>query len=194
MWQSLLFQASPDLCTKFEYNRPVASGEFTEEQIEAGVQKLKNAGPLETGYDKVAIESYATFKRLKEEDVVPSATRFQVSIATPPNTLTPFVQRPFQAKVEPLYQDALYRNMRTLQDSIPHKELAIQIDLAVDTAFWEANMFVPWFGDGDQEKVKGYIVDYILRMIGQVEQDVEVGLHNCYGVFPPSRMIGDGTH
>ncbi|KAK3092144.1 hypothetical protein LTR53_019760, partial [Teratosphaeriaceae sp. CCFEE 6253] len=135
-------------------------GDFTADQIDAGIQKLEDAGPLETGYDKAAIESYATFKRLKAEGVVPAATRFQVSIATPPNTLTPFVQHPFQAKVEPIYQEALYRNMRTLQESIPHEELAIQIDLAVDTAFWENYMFVPWFGDGDPDKVKEYIVDY----------------------------------
>ncbi len=34
----------------------------------------------------------------------------------------------------------------------------------------------PWW-DGD---VKQYMVDYIVRMIGQVDEDVELGLHNCY--------------
>ncbi|KAK0842731.1 hypothetical protein LTR87_016794 [Friedmanniomyces endolithicus] len=179
-WQMLLFQASPDLCTKFVHNAPVESGEFTDEQVDAGIKTLKEAGPLETGYDTHAIESYATFKKLKEEGVIPSAVRFQVSLATPPNVLTPFVQFPFQHKVEPLYQDALYRSMRKLQDSIPHKELAIQIDMAVDTAFAEGFLFKPWFGEGNIEKIKEYIVDYTVRMIGQVEKDVEVGLHNCY--------------
>ncbi|KAK0267590.1 hypothetical protein LTS16_025189 [Friedmanniomyces endolithicus] len=180
-WQMLLFQASPDLCTKFVHNAPVESGEFTDEQVDAGIKTLKDAGPLETGYDTHAIQSYATFKKLKEEGVIPSAVRFQVSLATPPNVLTPFVQLPFQHKVEPLYQDALYRSMRKLQDSIPHKELAIQIDMAIDTAFAEGFLFKPWFGEGNIEKIKEYIVDYTVRMIGQVEKDVEVGLHNCYG-------------
>ncbi|KAK5681279.1 hypothetical protein LTS10_007041 [Elasticomyces elasticus] len=180
-WQMMMFQVSPDLCTKFVHNAPVESGEFTDEQIEAGIQKLNAAGPLETGYDTVAIDSYSTFKKLKEEGTLSPEVRFQVSLATPPNVLTPFVQFPFQAKVEPLYQDALYRSMRKLQDSIPHKELAIQIDMAVDTAFAEGFLFKPWFGGGDIEKVKEYIVDYTVRMIGQVHEDVEVGIHNCYG-------------
>jgi hypothetical protein len=181
-WQAAVFQASPDLLVKFELNRPVPSGTFTEEQVQAGIEKLKQAGPLETGYDKFAVQSYGTFKKLKEDGVIPKATRFQVSIAGAANTLVPFVQTPFISQVEPLYLDALFRNIGTIQDSIPHKELAIQFDLAVETALWEGfAWFQPWFGDGNPDKVKEYIVDDIVRMISKVEQDVEVGLHNCYG-------------
>ncbi|CAJ2509919.1 Uu.00g058190.m01.CDS01 [Anthostomella pinea] len=159
-FQSLLFQASPDLCTKFKYNVPVANGEFTEQQIEDAVEKLKQNGPLETHYDTNAIESYGTFRKLKDEgerNKVPGS------------------------KVEPTYQDALYCAIRNMQDSIPHGELAIQIDLAVDTAFYEGVLYKPWFGDGNIEKIREFTVDYIVRMVSQVDEDVEVGLHNCYG-------------
>ncbi|KAK5117552.1 hypothetical protein LTR62_004974 [Meristemomyces frigidus] len=181
-WQGACFQASPDLAVKFEQNAPVPCGEFTPAQVEAGVQKLRAAGPMETKYDEVAIDSYATFRKLKEEGVIGKATRFQVSMATPPNVLGPFVEGPFQAKVEPLYQEALYKSMQRIQEHIPHDQLAIQIDLALDTAYWEAfPWFKPWFGDGDIEKVKDYIIAYLVRMIGQVHEDVELGIHNCYG-------------
>jgi hypothetical protein len=181
-WQAAVFKASPDIAVKFELNRPVPSGDFTKEQVNAGIEKLKQAGPLETNYDKAAIQSYSTFKKLKDEGVVPKEIRFQVSIATAGNTLLPFVQKPFVKHVEPLYLDALYRNIGTLQESIPHQELAIQFDLAVDTALWDGfAWFQPWFGDGNSDKIKDYIVDDIVRMISKVEKDVEVGLHNCYG-------------
>ncbi|KAK4560724.1 hypothetical protein LTR86_005303 [Recurvomyces mirabilis] len=181
-WQAACFQASPDLAVKFELNKPVPSGDFTPEEVDAGIEKLKKAGPLDTKYDAVAIESYTTFKKLKDEGVLSKNTRFQVSLATPPNVLTPFVQAPFISKVEPLYQDALYRSMQKIQDAIPHDQLAIQLDLALDTAFWEGFAWLePWFGDGNIDKVKDYIIDYVIRMIGQVHEDVELGLHNCYG-------------
>lgn len=182
-WQAACFQASPELVTQFSANnQPIPHGEFTDEQIEAGIEKLKAAGPLETNYDNVAIESYGVFKKLKDEGAIHQSTRFQVSIVTAPNVLTPFVQLPFQAKVEPIYKDALDRALHKVQDHIPHQDLAIEIDLAVDTAFYEGHaIFKPWFGDGDQDKVKEYIVDYVVHMIGQVDKDVEVGLHNCYG-------------
>ncbi|EMC93658.1 hypothetical protein BAUCODRAFT_37360 [Baudoinia panamericana UAMH 10762] len=181
-WQSLMFHVSPELCVKFEYNRPVPAGEFSQQQVDEGIEKLEKAAPLDTGYDKVGIESYGVFKKLKDEGVIAKDTRFQVSMATPPNVLSPFVEAPFQARVEPLYQDALYRSMRTLQEKIPHQDLAIQIDLAVDTAFWDGfPWFKPWFGDGNMDKIKAYIVDYTVRMIGQVDKDVDVLIHNCYG-------------
>jgi hypothetical protein len=131
------------------------------------------------------LESYDVFKKLKAEGVISDGTRFQVTLPTPPNVLAPFVQWMFQPRVEPIYAGALYRALRNIQNQIPHADLAIQIDLAVDTAYWEgAEIYKPWFGDGDKDTIKDYIVDYIVRMIGQVDQDVEVGIHNCYGRLP----------
>lgn len=182
-FQSFIFQSSPDIMTQFVYNTPVDSRtDFTLQQLDEGIEKLKKAGPLETGYDEKAIESFHVFKKLRDEQVIPKATRFQVSVPTFANVLAPFVQKMFQPQVEPVYEEALFRAMRKIQDSIPHQDLAIQIDLAVDTAYWEGvEMFKPWFGDGNVEEVRSYIVDYVVRMIDQVDKDVEVGLHNCYG-------------
>ena len=76
-----------------------------------------------------------------------------------------------------VYEAALFRAMRRLQDAIPAEELSIQIDLAVDTASWDGVYEKPWFG-GD---VREWTLRYIVRMIGQVDGGVELGLHNCYG-------------
>lgn len=184
--QAFVFQSSPAMLYRFVQNAPVVGGEFTEHEVDEGVEKLKKAGPINTGYDAFAIESYQVFRRMREEGVVSKGTRFQVSLPTTPNVLTPFVEFAFQPKVEPIYEEALFRAMRSIQDTIPHEDLAIQIDLAIDTAFWERiEMMKPWFGEGDHEKVKEYIVNYIVRMVGQVDQDVEVGVHNCYGEQMP---------
>lgn len=107
--------------------------------------------------------------------------------------ILPFVQRAFQPKLEPIYEAALFRAMRTIQDEIPHEDLALQVDVAADTAFWEATIsetkkansglewFQPWWSYSSPEEVKQYQTDYLVRWFAQVDQDVEVGMHNCYG-------------
>lgn len=174
-FQAGVFAPSPTLMYEFVHNAPVVKNDYTPEQIEEGIAKLANSAPLNTGYDEMAIASYAVFKKLKDEGVLNKAMRLQVSIPTPPNVITPFVQAVFQAKVEPIYQAALNRALRKMQDEIPHSELAIQIDLAVDTAFWEGfEWFKPWFGDGNLEKVRQYTVDYIIRMVSQAGQATKI--------------------
>ncbi|WPG98751.1 Hypothetical protein R9X50_00154500 [Acrodontium crateriforme] len=177
-WQANVFSRSPELLTNFVLNSPLEARHFTAEELDQGMAKLTADGPLQTGYDDVAIENYAVFKKLRQEGVLPTTTKFQVCIPTAANVITPFVQFEFQSRVEPVYEEALHKAMRKIQDHIPHEDLSIQIDLAVDTAFWEGvDMYKPWFGDD----VKTYILNYILKMIDQVDQDVDLGLHNCYG-------------
>ena len=172
MWQMGVLARSPSLLNVFVNNAPVEAKTFSPQEIDQGIEKLQEGGPLETGYDQAAIESYAIFKELRDEGVLPQGTKFQVCIPTAANILAPFVQPMFQARVEPIYEEALFRAMRKIQDNIPHNDLAIQIDLAVDTAYWEGvDIYKPWFGGN----VKEYTVEYILKMISQVDQDVDVG-------------------
>ena len=176
-FQAFIFQAVPQMMPKFTDNAEMVHREFSEQEVDDGVEQLKKAG-LETGYDTAALESYATFKKSKDEGTMPQDIKFQVCLPTPANVIGPFVERAFQAEVYPIYEEALYRAMRNIQDKIPHEHLAIQIDLAVDTAFWEGVYLKPWF---DQANKKEFILDYITRMLGQIDQDVDVGFHNCYG-------------
>ena len=181
-WQSWnVFAKSPLTLAEFINNEQIQRDDFTPEEMEEGIAKLKAARPLSTGYDTVAMESYQVFKNLRDQGVIDKRTRFQVSLPTPANVLAPFVQFAFQPAAEPIYEEALYQAMRKIQDEIPHENLAIQIDLAVDTAFWEGiPIYKPWW----QGEVQPYIVKYIARMMDQVDADVEVGIHNCYGTFP----------
>ncbi|OQO07516.1 hypothetical protein B0A48_07213 [Cryoendolithus antarcticus] len=158
---------------------------LTAQEVEDARLRLETAGPLETGYDTAAIDSYHVFAKLKNEGVIPKLTKFQVCIPTAANVIGIFVRPELRAATEPLYEAALYRAIRKIQDTVPHGELAIQIDLAVDTAFWEGVVWEPYFGEGDQDAVKEVIVQYAARMIAQIDSDVEVGIHNCYGDIVP---------
>ncbi|GAB7363777.1 hypothetical protein MBLNU230_g4345t1 [Neophaeotheca triangularis] len=176
-WQYALFAAAaPQTMVLFEMNNkaPITK-DFTPEEIDQGVAQLEAAN-IQTGYDTAAIQSYQTFKSLKDSAVLDPSIRFQVSIPTTPNIIGVFVQPAFRARVEPIYESALFTALRNIQAAIPHDQLSIQLDLAVDTAFWEGQYLAPWFDD-----VKDGVMTRINRLAAQVDPDVELGFHNCYG-------------
>lgn len=174
--QMPIFQAYPPMVAEFRLNLPVEDKEFSQEQVDEGISVVEKSDP-HTGYDKWAIESYEVFKRLRDEGVIPKGVKLQVSIPTIASVIGPLVNKAFQARMAAIWHRALERDVRALQDAIPHEDLSIQYDLAADTALWEGVYLEPWF-EGDPKK---YTLDYILEMIGWVDQDVELGLHNCYG-------------
>lgn len=189
-FQAPLFSAYPRMMIDYTYNTPVDDKPFTPEEVDEGMAALEKNG-IKTGYDDAAIESYGVFRKLRDEGVIPKGVRFQVCLPTVTSVIVPFVQRAFLPRVELLYEEALLKAMRRIQDEISHEDLAIQIDLAADTAFWETSstdpseirpdsgllFFKPWW-EGD---VKERCLSHITHMAEVVAQDVELGIHNCYG-------------
>lgn len=158
----------------FVDNARAAPAQLTSEQIEKGQAMLKDLD-LETGYDEAAIKSYDIFKQLRDEGVVEKHVKFQVSMPTIANVIGLLIEEKFRSLVEPVYEEALFKSLQRIQDAIPHEDLAIQIDLGMDMAYWENKVFQPWFAD------RANVVDYIVKMISQISPDVDLGLHYCYG-------------
>ncbi|EGP91338.1 uncharacterized protein MYCGRDRAFT_27396, partial [Zymoseptoria tritici IPO323] len=155
---------------------------FTVEEVKAAVEKLEAKGGIETGYDVAANESYSVFRKLKEEGVIPKDVKFQVGIPSVASTIGPMINHAFQPALEPLYEASLFRALQNIQAAIPHDQLSIQLDLAVDMAFWEGQYLTPWFAQGEGvDAVREYIVAYVGRMMARIEEDVELGVHFCYG-------------
>lgn len=175
LWQFSLFAAAPQTMIEFELNKVLQGKDFTPAEIDEGIAQLE-AADLQTGYDTAALQSYETFRSLKAAGHLPTDLRFQVSLPTTPNVVGAFVQPAFRARVEPIYERALFAALHNIQAAIPHDQLAIQLDLAVDTAFWEKQYLPAYF-----ENVKDGVIERINRMAAQVAEDVELGVHNCYG-------------
>lgn len=133
------------------------------------------------GYTDAALESWAVFSRLKAEGVIPAATRFQVSLPTPLGVVGSFVIAKDRAAFEPVYEAALAAELDRILAEIPHTELAIQWDAALEFAMLEGLRGYTgdpyeWFDDvwaGTSER--------LARQIDRVPADVEVGVHLCYG-------------
>jgi len=175
-FQFAAFSSLPQCMVSFALNKAAAAQDIPQAEVEENTARLCNLH-IDTGYDDAAISSYAIFKRLKVEGVVPKPTRFQVCLPTGANVVIALHQQYREAGFE-VWEAGLFRAMRKIQDEIPAEELSIQIDLAVDTAFWEGVYEKPWFDDAKEGSLQ-----YILRMIEQVDEGVELGVHNCYGKF-----------
>jgi len=136
------------------------------------------------GYASAAIESYGTFRSLRDAGAVPAGVRFQVSLPTPVAVVGAFFAAEDRAAVEPVYRDALLRELDEILSVIPHEDLAIQWDVAVEFAIIESGGYEDRFGGAyrgwfDDEWTE--LVDRLAELIARVPADVEVGVHLCYG-------------
>ncbi len=129
------------------------------------------------GYAEDAAASYAVFVRLREEGVIPATTRFQVCMPTPVAVIGAFVSDADQAAFEPVYEAAMLREVAAIAAAIPHRDLAFQWDVAVETAILEG-VAPHWLGADD---LLAAIAGRLARLGAAVPDGVELGYHLCYG-------------
>ena len=172
MWQSFVFPPQVHGAVHRK-GQPLESSNF-----ECTLDHIKS-----TRYDEVAIESYSTFCKLREQGIIPHDVRFQVSVPTPLNTVFAHVDMVYRDRVEPLYMKRLKDDLRHLQDVIPAHDLAIQIDAAIEFAYLEYEhgriqdaSFKPYFSP-----VKEGILTRIAELSSAVDPNVQLGYHLCYG-------------
>lgn len=145
---------------RFKLRAPLSSGELTFERL---------------GYADAAGASYNVFTQLKQAGLVPAGTRFQVSLPTPLAPVTAFVAPGDQEVVEPAYEAAMFAELDQIASAIPHQELAIQWDVAVEFGILEGAM------PGTFDEAMKRVVERLVRLGSRVPEDVELGYHLCYG-------------
>jgi hypothetical protein len=132
-------------------------------------------GPI--GYAEVAAESYAVFRQLQAEGVIPPGVRFQVSLPTTAAFLNAHVIYSQHATIEPIYRAQLLAEVDAMATAIPTAQLAIQWDVSTEMAQWEGVRHA-WFGD-----VERGIIDRLVTHCSAVPRGVELGVHLCYGDY-----------
>ncbi|RGE24301.1 hypothetical protein [Leucobacter sp. wl10] len=133
------------------------------------------------GYAEAALDSWGVFSRLKAEGTIAASARFQVSLPTPLGVVGSFVRAEDRPVFEPVYEAALAAELDRILAEIPHDQLAIQWDAALEFAMLEGlrgytGEPYEWFDDvwaGTSER--------LARQIDRVPAEVEVGVHLCYG-------------
>lgn len=141
------------------------------------------------GYADAALASWEIFSRLRRDGVIAPGTRFQVSLPTPIGVVGSMVFAGDREEFEPVYEAALARELERILAGIPHDDLAIQWDAAVEFAILEevggyAGQRYEWFDDiwaGTSER--------LARQIDRVPEAVEVGVHLCYGDIAEKHFV-----
>lgn len=130
-------------------------------------------GPL--GYAHAAKESYATFSLLRQSGVLPAHCRFQVSLPTPLAPIYAYILAEHREALEPVYEAHIATEVDEILAAIPHDDLAIQWDTAIEFALLEGVWFEPFRED------KQGVIERLIRLGNLVASDVELGYHLCYG-------------
>ncbi|AXH95518.1 hypothetical protein [Ornithinimicrobium avium] len=134
------------------------------------------------GYADAARESYAIFTRLREEGTISAGTRFQVSLPTPVAVVGSFFTGDDRTAVEPVYADALLGELEQILEEVSHEDLAIQWDVASEMGILEgaSGYGTPMQGWWTGDVLEG-MVARLAALVDAVPEDVEVGVHLCYG-------------
>jgi hypothetical protein len=127
------------------------------------------------GYADVAVASYQAFSDLRASGRLPAACRFQVCLPTPLAIVTSYVESGDQPAMERIVEDAILSDLQRILAEIPHRDLAIQWDVAIEFAILEGVM-----PSHLASPLQG-IVQRLARFASQLPVDVELGFHLCYG-------------
>jgi hypothetical protein len=129
------------------------------------------------GYADAYLASYQVYRRLKHEGVVPAGARFQVEYPTPLASINAWVVDEDQEALESSYEHALLADLDRVLTQVPHDQLAVQWDVAVEFGILESG-----FGATPHQTFEP-IVERLARLVDHVPSDVPVGLHLCYGDY-----------
>ncbi|QIK64279.1 hypothetical protein G7068_14505 [Leucobacter viscericola] len=143
------------------------------------------------GYAEAALASWKVFAELKQQGVIASGTRFQVSLPTPLGVVGSFVRAEDREAFEPVYEAALAAELDEILAVVPHDEIAVQWDAAVEFAILEEAATDlrrhAWFDD-----VWAGTTSRLARQIDRLPADVEVGVHLCYGDVAEKHFVEPG--
>ena len=141
-----------------------------------GVTSADDIELPDLGYADAAIESFAVFRRLTGEGVIPPGVRFQVGLPTPLSVASVYVVPPSRALFEQAYGRAMARELDRIVAAVPAEKLAIQWEAAVEFALLEGVM-PGHLGDDMLDGITGRLAG----CVDLVPAGVEAGLHLCYG-------------
>ena len=140
----------------------------------------------ELGYAREARASYLDFVAAREAGTLPKGIRFQVCLPTPFAVVSSVVMPAALPAVEAAYEKAMIAEVTALCRHIPHKDLCIQWDVF-------ANEMVIWDGQPSDAVPSNVsheeIIARMQRLFAAVPDDVELGLHLCYGDFGAKHFV-----
>jgi hypothetical protein len=140
----------------------------------------------ELGYAREARASYLDFVAARENGELPQDIRFQVCLPTPFAVVSSVVVADALPAVEAAYEKAMIAEVAALCRHIPHRDLCLQWDLCNEMVIWDGQQSdaVPHAGEPRER-----LLARMQRLCAAVPDDVELGLHLCYGDFAGRHFV-----
>ena len=131
-------------------------------------------------YADIAKASYAEFATLKTQGVIPRHVRFQIDLVPAHSVIWLFLQDDLHQSLDPVYNEALRREIDKIAALLPHDQIAIQFDVA-SAVFarlqrGESNAYGKTRAD-----MLASFSDILLGLANHVPADMELLFHFCYG-------------
>jgi hypothetical protein len=145
-------------------------------QLADGIDPAQMVWP-DLGYADAYLDSYATFAALRGQGVIPGDVRFQVQYPTPLASISAYVVPEQQQVLLGSYEEAMFADLDRLLAAIPHQDVAVQWDVAVEFAVLEEA-----FAPGGAQAFDA-ITAALARCVDRVPAEVPAGLHLCYGDY-----------
>ncbi len=179
-WLEIVFANSPALEQSDELFRVHATGIARKRYKLRSGKSIADIHFDNLFYADKAKESYATFKRLRDAGKIAPGTRFQVDLVPAHSVLWLFLAEELQAPVDPIYNEALMREIDKLAAAIPHQDLSIQFDVASAVFARLQRQETGVYGDNKaamQEKFAAILAG----LANRVPADIPLMFHFCYG-------------
>ncbi len=129
-WLEPVFADNPALQKSGEFFRVHASGTGRERYALKPGFRAEDVRFDNLFYADIAKQAYADFKQLKDAGKIAAGTKFQVDLVPAHSVIWLFLVDALHAPIDPLYNDAVKREIDKIAAAIPHDELAIQFDVA----------------------------------------------------------------
>jgi len=139
----------------------------------------------ELSYAREARASYLDFVAARDNGTLPKDIRFQVCLPTPFAVVSSVVVPAVLPAVEAAYERAMIAEVAALCRHIPHRDLCIQWDVCNEMVVWDGQASDAVPGDVPREK----LIARMERLCAAIPDDVELGLHLCYGDFGAKHFV-----
>lgn len=131
-------------------------------------------------YADVAKRSYAEFAALKKQGGVPKGCRFQIDLVPAHSVIWLFLQDDLHQPLDPVYNEALKREIDKIAQSLPHDQIAIQFDVA-SAVFARLERNEPNAYGKNRDEMLATFSRILTELAERVPKDIELLFHFCYG-------------
>ncbi|MFZ3360251.1 MAG: hypothetical protein WCA56_16135 [Xanthobacteraceae bacterium] len=179
-WLEPAFSENPALTKSGEFFRVHASGTGRERYALKPGLRPQDVHFDNLFYADIAKQSFADFRELKDAGKIPADAKFQVDLVPAHSVIWLFLVDALHAPLDPLYNDALKREIDKIAAAIPHDELAIQFDVASAVfARLERNEASSY--GRTKADMQDAFATIVVDLGNRVPDDIDLLYHLCYG-------------